>query len=133
MTSKKFEISLTPQNDEWVNLIPNPSLNVDIIFNKIIDAAINEGLFLEVISQSLTLNDLAKFKSSYTKMQTTRAKHMADLEITPVHTERKRVVQTQTVEIGKEEIIPEEISVIVEPKAEKKEKKMSHGFSEESF
>jgi hypothetical protein len=133
MPNKKFEIQLTPQNDEWINLIPNPTQNMDVIFNKIVDLVINEGIFLEVISQSLTLNDLSKFKMTYAKMQATRAKHMLDLEITPTQTERKKITQIKTVEVEKEIIIPDEIKVPVETKIEKKEKKMSHGFSEESF
>jgi len=132
--AKKFEIQLTPQNEEWLQLIPNHSSNIDLIFNKLINSAINEGIFLEVISQSLTLNDLAKFKTTYSKLQSARAKHMLDLEITPTHTERKKIIQTQTIEVEKEEIIPEEIKVVIPPKvAEKKEKKISHGFDEDSF
>lgn len=133
MAEKKFEIRLTPQNEEWVNLIPNGSQNTDIVMNKLISASINEGLFLEVISQSLTLADLAKFKVSYSRLQTKRAEHMADLEITPTHVERKKVVQTQTMEIEQEEIIPEDLPVQKSKNVTKPTKITSHGFDEQSF
>lgn len=132
MSVKKFEFQLTPQNEEWVKLIPNPTQNIDIVFNKLIDASINEGLLLEVISQSLTVTDLSKFKTAYSKIQSKRAEHMADLEITPPHIERRKVTHTQSVEIEEEEIIPEELH-IPPPKPVKKEKKISHGFDEQIF
>ena len=129
MATKKFELNLTPQNEEWVKLIPNQSQNVDIVFNKLIESSINEGLLLEVISQSLTVSDLYKFKNAYSKIQSKRAEHMASLEITPAHIERRRVVQTQTIEVEEEEIIPEDI----QPPKHKKEKKVSHGVDESTF
>lgn len=128
----KFEISLTPQNDEWIKLIPNAGVNTDIIMNKLIEMAVNEGLLLEVISQSLTVADLSKFRNSYAKMQAKRAEYMAELDVTPTHVERKRVVQTQTVEVEQEEIIPE--AVAPKPKAQAKPaKKLSTGFDEDTF
>ena len=54
---------------------------------------------------------------------------MTELEITPHHVERKKLVQTQIVEVDQEDIVPEEISV----KQPQKTKKPSHGFSEDSF
>lgn len=131
MAAKKFEIVLTPQNEEWVKLIPNPNQNMDIVFNKLIDSSINEGLLLEVISQSLTVSDLAKFKNAYAKIQLKRAEHMADLEISPPHIERRKVVQTQSVEVEAEDIIPEDIPAPTP--TPKKEKKFSHGFDESTF
>ena len=136
MANKKFELTLTPQNEEWIKLIPNASQNNDIVFNKLIEMAINEGLLLEVISQSLTVMDLNKFKNGYSKMQTKRAEYMNELEIQPMHVERKRVVQTQT--IGVEEEIQdaddyEEVVETPKPKPAKKEKKMSYGFDESTF
>jgi len=130
MSIKKFEVTLTPQNEEWIKLIPNATQNSDIVFNKLIEMAINEGILLEVISQSLTVTDLSKFKTSYSKMQSKRAEYMSALDITPSHIERKRVVQTQSTGVEEEEIIPEEI---IPEKQSKKEKKMSHGFSESTF
>lgn len=138
MAEKKFEIVLTPQNDEWIKLIPNASQNMDNVINKLLSASINEGLFLEVISQSLTLADLAKFKASYSRLQLKRAEHMADLEITPTHVERRKVVQTQTVEVDEEDIVPEDLPTPKQPKSapsSKKEskKQLGHGFTEDSF
>jgi hypothetical protein len=138
MADKKFEINLTPQNDEWIKLIPNASQNMDNVVNKMISAAINEGLFLEVISQSLTLADLSKFKSAYARLQTKRAEHMADLEITPTHTERRKVVQTQTVEVDSEDIIPEDLPSQKQKSTQSSSKKdtkkqLGHGFTEDSF
>jgi pyruvate formate-lyase activating enzyme-like uncharacterized protein len=127
--AKKFEVNLTPQNEEWIKLIPNAVQNNDIIFNKLVEMAINEGLLLEVISQSLTVGDLSKFKTAYSKMQAKRAEHMAELDVQPMHVERKRVVQTQTVEVESEVVDAEDFEEVVEaPKPAKKEKKMSHGF-----
>ena len=134
MAIKLFEINLTPQNDEWIKLIPNAGQNSDIIFNKLIDMAINEGLLLEVISQSLSNSDLAKFKTSYGKMQAKRAEYMAELDVTPMHVERKRIVQTQTVKIEEEIQDADDYEESVEtPKPINKEKKMSHGFDESTF
>lgn len=129
MASKKFEINLTPQNTEWFSLIPNPESNNDIIFNKLFEMAINEGLMLEVISASLTVSDLSKFKSVYSKMQSKRAEFFNDMHITPTHTERKKVTQTISTEVEEETIIPE---VIEKPKADQK-KKTVHGFDESTF
>lgn len=136
MSNKKFELTLTPQNDEWVKLIPNASQNNDIVFNKLIEMAINEGLLLEVISQSLTVADLSKFRTAYSKMQSKRAEYMNDLDVQPMHVERKRVVQTQTVEVENEVVDAddyEEVVVTNKQKSVKKEKKMSHGFDEDTF
>lgn len=134
--AKKMEVNLTPQNDEWINLIPNAQQNLDIVFNKLIEMAINEGLLLEIISQSLTLNDLSKFKSSYSKIQAKRAEYMADLDVQPMHVERKRIVQTQTVEVEQEVQDADEIEVR-QQKNHKPTKKVtkthSHGFEEDSF
>lgn len=129
--AKGFEINLTPQNDEWIKLIPNSPQNVDIVMNKLIEAAINDGMLLEIIAQSLTVPDLLKFKTMYSKMQLKRVEYMSDLEITPHHIERKKVVQTQIIETDSEEIIPEEITV--KQTTPIKPKKPSHGFSEDSF
>lgn len=120
MATKKFEINLTPQNDEWVKLIPNPSQNMNNLFNKLIDASIDEGLFLEVVAQSLTVPDLAKFKTAYSKLQTKRAEHIADLEMSSGQIERRKTV-VQPIE---EEVVP--------TKKETK-KTHSHGFTEDSF
>ncbi len=129
--AKAFEINLTPQNDEWIKLIPTSSpQNIDIVMNKLIDAAINEGLLLEIISQSLTISDLAKFKTLYSKMQSKRLEYMTELEITPTQVERKKVIQSQPVEPVIETDIPEELPVKPAPN---KGKKVSHGFDESTF
>ena len=129
--AKAFEINLTPQNDEWIKLIPTSSpQNIDIVMNKLIDAAINEGLLLEIISQSLTISDLAKFKTLYSKMQSKRIEYMTELEITPTQVERKKVIQSQPVESDIETEIPEELPVKPAPN---KGKKVSHGFDESTF
>ncbi len=129
MTSRKLEVNLSPQNEEWINLIPNLIQNGDIVFNKLIDMAINEGLFLEVISQSLTVSDLSKFKNAYSRIQAKRSAHMAELETTPLYTERKKSSNNDTFE-GEEEIILEETKTLHHKKPEKK---MTHGFDEETF
>ena len=129
--AKAFEINLTPQNDEWIKLIPTSSpQNIDIVMNKLIDAAINEGLLLEIISQSLTISDLAKFKTLYSKMQSKRLEYMTELEITPTQVERKKVIQSQPIESDIETDIPEELPVKPVPN---KGKKVSHGFDESTF
>ena len=129
MTTKKFEIQLTPQNDEWIKLVPNAQQNMDNIMNKLISTAISEGLFLEVISQSLSLADLSRFKAAYSRLQTKRAEHMADLDVTPTHVERKKVVTTKTVEVDSESIASEPTP----KKIIKKEKPLGHGFDEQTF
>jgi len=124
--SKNFELDLTPQNEEWVKLIPNATKNMDIVFNKLIEMAINEGLLLEVISQSLTVTDLQKFKTTYSKMQTKRAGFLNDLDVAPIQTERKKVTQTQTIEV--------EAETISKPTKQKPKKEVkSHGFDEDVF
>ena len=129
--AKAFEINLTPQNDEWIKLIPTSSpQNIDIVMNKLIDAAINEGLLLEIISQSLTISDLAKFKTLYSKMQSKRIEYITELEITPTQVERKKVIQSQPIESDIETDIPEELPVKSAPN---KGKKVSHGFDESTF
>lgn len=128
MANKKFEINLTPQNEEWFNLIPNSETNNDIIFNKLFEMAISEGLMLEVISSSLTVADLSKFKSAYSKMQTKRAEFFNDMKITPTQTERKKVTQTITTEVEEEEIKPE-----VKEKSKPIAKPKTHGFDESTF
>src|SRR5574344_337218 len=129
--AKAFEINLTPQNDEWIKLIPTSSpQNIDIVMNKLIDAAINEGLLLEIISQSLTISDLAKFKTLYSKMQSKRLEYMTELEITPTQVERKKVIQSQPVESDIETDIPERLPVKPGPS---KGKKVSHGFDESTL
>ncbi len=129
--AKAFEINLTPQNDEWIKLIPTSSpQNIDIVMNKLIDAAINEGLLLEIISQSLTISDLAKFKTLYSKMQSKRIEYMTELEITPTQVERKKAIQSQPIESDIETDIPEELPVKPAPN---KGKKVSHGFDESTF
>ena len=129
--AKAFEINLTPQNDEWIKLIPTSSpQNIDIVMNKLIDAAINEGLLLEIISQSLTISDLAKFKTLYSKMQSKRIEYITELEITPTQVERKKVIQSQPIESDIETDIPEELPVKPAPN---KGKKVSHGFDESTF
>ena len=40
MATPKFEVDLTPQNEEWIKLIPNAPKNMDIIINKLIEQAI---------------------------------------------------------------------------------------------
>ena len=130
MANKKtFELSLTPQNEEWVKLIPNHTQNIDIIMNKLIDTAISEGLMLEVISGTLTITDLRKFSASYEKLQSTRASFFEGLDIAPVHTERKKVTQTVSTEIEQE-------TIEAKPKKEKTKKentKKAVGFDEDVF
>jgi len=125
--SKNFEVDLTPQNEEWIKLIPNASKNSDIIFNKLIEPSINEGMLLEIISQSLTLSDLKKFKTSYGKMQTNRAGFLHELDVTPTHIERKRVTQTVTSELDEELIEPEP------PKKTVKKVEKKVGWDEDTF
>lgn len=132
MASKKFEINLTPQNEEWIKLIPNQTQNNDIVFNKLIEMAINEGLLLEVISQSLTMGDLSKFKTAYGKMQTKRAGFLDELDVTPSHVERKRVVQTMSVEVDEEEILPT-VEIKEPPKQKKKVAEKKVGWDEDTF
>jgi len=124
--NKKFEINLTPHNEEWIKLIPNPSQNMDNIFNKLVDITKDDGLLLEIITQCLTVADLSKFKTAYSKMNAKRAEHVADLDINVVQVERKKPIQTQIVE--QEEIHQEPIK-----SNSKKEKKMTHGFDESTF
>lgn len=129
--ANKLEVSLTPQNQEWIKLIPNAPVNQDIVFNKLIEMAINEGLLLEVISNSLTVGDLSKFKNAYGKMQSKRAGFLEDLDVTPTHVERKTIKQTFVEEVETETIDPEPTRKVVK-KASKKEVK-SHGFDEDTF
>lgn len=124
MANKKFEVILTPHNEEWLKLIPNPSQNIDIIFNKLIDITKDDGLLLEIISHSLTVSDLAKFKNAYSKMNTKRAEHVAGLDLNkfdPPKSIHPKIVDTE--------------ELPVEPKTtnSKKEKKISHGFDESTF
>lgn len=128
MATKKFEISLTPHNDEWVKLIPNPEQNMDIIFNQLIDNSIRDGSFIEVISHKLTIADLSKFKTSYSKMNTKRAEHIAALDITSTQIERTGMdtkVSEEVEELHEED--PPKKTIV------KKDKKLTHGFLEESF
>jgi len=127
MPNKSLTVNLTPQNEEWISLIPNQTQNLDIFFNKLIDFSISDGLFLEVISQSLTVADLSKFKTAYSRIQAKRAVHMAELETTPLYVDKRKTNDSLTEE---DEIIQEESSV-VPPK--KQEKKLTHGFSETEF
>jgi hypothetical protein len=129
--SNKLEVNLTPQNQEWIKLIPNANVNQDIVFNKLIETAISEGLLLEVISNSLTVGDLSKFKTTYSKMQSKRAGFLEDLDVTPPHIDRKKVTQTFVEEIEEEEIEPTPTRKVIK-KTPKKEVK-SHGFTEDSF
>ncbi len=129
--ASNLEINLTPQNQEWIKLIPNAAVNQDIVFNKLIESAISEGLLLEVISNSLTVGDLSKFKNTYSKMQSKRAGFLEDLDVTPTHVERKSVKQTFVEEVEEEEIIPEPKKKVVK-RSPKKELK-SHGFDEDTF
>jgi len=129
--ANKLEVSLTPQNQEWIKLIPNTTVNQDIVFNKLIEMAISGGLLLEVISNSLTVGDLSKFKNAYSKMQSKRAGFLEDLDVTPTVTERKSIKQTFVEEVETETIDPEPVRKVVK-KSPKKEVK-SHGFTEDSF
>lgn len=81
MASKNFEIQLTPQNDEWVKLIPNSDQNMHLIMNKLIEHCIDDGVFLAIISKSLTLADLIKFKSAYSKLHSKRMEYITALDI----------------------------------------------------
>ena len=128
--SKNFEVDLTPQNEEWIKLIPNAIKNLDIVVNKLVETAINEGLLLEVISQSLTVQDLQKFKNSYGKMQTKRAGFLDELDVAPTHIERKKVTQTMVAEVEHEIVAP-----IIQKKkpAIAKKKPTTHGFDEDIF
>ena len=124
--ANKLEVNLTPQNQEWIKLIPNSVMNQDIVFNKLIEMAICDGLLLEVISNSLTVGDLSKFKTAYSKMQSKRAGFLEDLDVVPTATERKKA-QTE-VEVEVVENTP--------PKPVRKAKKpavKSHGFDEDTF
>jgi len=119
--TKNLEIDLTPQNEEWINLIPSKSKNLDLIINKLVELSIHEGLLLEVISQTLTLPDLKKFRTSYGKLQSTRNSFLDDLDVTPTQIERKKVTQTMVTDIEQEQVKP------------KKTEKKSSGWSEDSF
>lgn len=123
--ANKLEVNLTPQNQEWIKLIPNTSVNQDFVFNKLIEIAIQEGLLLEVISNSLTVGDLSKFKTVYSKMQSKRASFLDDLDVSTTHVERKSVKQNYVEEV-------EEVEPKVAKNTPKKEVK-SHGFTEDSF
>lgn len=129
MTDKKFGINLTPQNDEWIKLIPNPNQNMDFVINKLVSVCINDGTFLEIISQSLTLSDLSKFKLAYSKLQSKRAEHIADLDINSAQPERKK---TPTVNVDSDGF--NEITKSPQPIIKKDAKKqLGHGFAEDSF
>ncbi len=132
MATKNLEVNLTPQNQEWIKLIPNTPINQDIVFNKLIEMAISEGLLLEVISNSLTVGDLSKFKNAYGKMQSKRAGFLEDLDVTPTHVERKTIKQTFVEEVETEEVDPKPTPKKIVKKAPKKEVK-SHGFDEDTF
>jgi len=126
--SKNFELDLTPQNEEWIKLIPNATKNMDIVFNKLVEMSINEGLLLEVISQSLTVTDLQKFKNTYSKMQTKRAGFLNELDVSSTQAERKKVTQTQTIEVETE------AETVSKPTKQKQKKEIkSHGFDEDTF
>lgn len=127
--SKNFQVDLTPQNEEWIKLIPNASKNIDIVTNKLLETSIIEGLLLEAISQSLTTTDLQKFKTAYNKMQAKRTSFMEDLDITPAKVERKKVTQTVVAEVEEEEIIPE----LEEVKTQKTKQKSGPSWDEDTF
>ncbi len=129
--TKKFEIDLTPQNEEWVKLIPNTEQNQNLIFNKLIEMAINNGLLLDVISQSLTLSDLTKFKSAYSKMQSKRAEYMDGLDIGSMYVEKKRVISIPTT-VEENNTIVRNDNLQKSENARKPEKKVS-GFTESTF
>jgi len=127
--ANNLEVNLTPQNQEWIKLIPNSAVNQDIVFNKLIEMAISDGLLLEVISNSLTVGDLSKFKTAYSKMQAKRAGFLEDLDVAPTVTERKKPV-TEANDVEVEEV------EITTPKPVRKAKKAavkSHGFDEDTF
>ena len=113
---------------------------MDILFNKLIDVSINEGLFIKIISQTLTVSDLAKFKTVYTKMNIKRLEHIADLKITPLQIEQKEMISTQIIEYDdslmtnttKEEMFTMD-TIKEEIESPKKEKQQNHGFDEDSF
>ena len=127
----KLEVNLTPQNQEWIKLIPNSTLNQDIIFNKLIEMAISEGLLLEVISNSLTVGDLSKFKTAYSKMQSKRAEFLDDLDVTSTHVERKSTKQTFVEEVEEEVVEPTPAPKKTVKKTPKP--KTTHGFDEDTF
>lgn len=126
MAIKKFEVKLTPQNEEYVNLIPNLTLNLDIILNKMIDAAVEDGTLLSTTTTSLNVNDLSRFKSSYEKLQSKRKSYMDALEVTLPYTKR-------SVADVYEEDVYEVVDEPVERLPKVKEQKLSHGFTETDF
>jgi len=127
--SKNFEINLTPQHEEWIKLIPNASKNMDIVFNKLIEYSINDNILLEIISQTLTVADLQKFKNSYSKMQSKRASFIDDLEITKKSMKHIEIVDEPKI-IEDLEPIKKETKISQKPK---QSKKVSHGFDEDTF
>jgi len=128
--SKNFEINLTPQHEEWIKLIPNASKNMDIVFNKLIEYSMKDNILLNIISQTLTVADLQKFKNSYSKMQSKRAAFIDDLEITK-KTTIKQIEMLDEPEIIEElEPIKKETKISQKPK---QSKKVSHGFDEDTF
>jgi len=114
--SKKNEIilDLTPQNLEWIELIPFQNKNIEIVFNKLLSTSIENSNFLEVISKTLNVSDLQKFKTSFLKMQNKRNEC---LEILKCPTESKNLLKEN---ISEEKI---EIDVVKTP----------HGFAEDTF
>lgn len=132
MSHKKIEFIVMPQNEEWINLIPNMEKNKDIIFNKLIELAVNDGLILDAVAASLTVADLFKFKASYSKMQSKRAEFFDEVGATnrapKVSKRQSKIDETveSEVEAAQEQTIP------VQP-IKKEVKKMTHGFDEDSF
>jgi len=122
--ANKLEVYLTPQNQEWIKLIPNSLVNQDIVINKLIEVAISDGLLLEVISNSLTVGDLAKFKNAYSKMQSKRVGFLEDLDVTAIQVERKKVVNNELVV---EAEVPKKATTVA------KKTVKSHGFDEDTF
>jgi len=133
MSVKKIDLKLSPQNDEWMKMIPNIAQNRDIILNKLIEVSINDGLLLEIISQSLTITDLSKFKDIYTKMYTERAQHISDLENPSIHIERKKKIHVEKTEVYDDISCSDGNPIPLKAKQITTQEKNSNGFDEQTF
>ena len=87
MALNKIEIQLTPQNEEMINSIPNRYINLDTLFNVLLEDAIESGKLLTAATNTLNVKDLSKFKSTYVEILNNRKANMVGLD--------KPIVETQ--------------------------------------
>jgi len=76
-----LSIKLNPQNEEWIGLIPNQTKNLDNFFNKLIEESVRSGDFIRIITETLSITDLQKFKVSYTRLNSKIEKCLEELEV----------------------------------------------------